>query len=128
LNDFMQIVLAVSPLLAVLAIVWVQSLRKLNCPDCGTRLPLISDPRTKTSHQWRYGGMVCKQCGCETDIRGMKLQPGEVSASDKAALPKICLALALAVAIAIPLTISLFSTNRSVPNPALVAQPLPNQK
>ena len=46
------------------------------CPDCKNPLPRIQSPFTKTRRQWIKGGYLCPNCGCETDIRGVKVSEG----------------------------------------------------
>ena len=50
--------------------------RRKTCPDCHKPLSLIQSPLTKTMRQWFEGGYVCQNCGCESDIAGMKVQAG----------------------------------------------------
>jgi hypothetical protein len=47
--------------------------RQQHCPDCGTPLPRVQSPFTKTRRQWLQGGYLCPNCGCETDLAGQKV-------------------------------------------------------
>ena len=52
-----------------------RDLRK-NCPDCPTcdqPLSILQSPLTKTKRQWREGGYVCKNCGCQVDLAGKEV-------------------------------------------------------
>lgn len=42
------------------------------CPDCAEPLAAVQLPWTKTGRQWLEGGVVCRHCGCETDIADRK--------------------------------------------------------
>jgi len=50
--------------------------RKRNCPDCGHRLPAYQPPWSRTTRQLVEGGYLCPNCGCETDLRGNKVEGG----------------------------------------------------
>jgi hypothetical protein len=47
------------------------SMRGVNCPRCGTRLPVIRRPATKEQMMW--GGWTCPQCGCKVDKYGREI-------------------------------------------------------
>jgi len=49
-------------------------LPRRTCPDCGTRLPKVLNPFTKTRRQWIHGGWVCHKCGCEVNTQGRKCE------------------------------------------------------
>ena len=48
--------------------------RNIQCPDCGTALPKFMSPLRKTGRMWWKGGFLCSQCGCQTDVRGNKVE------------------------------------------------------
>lgn len=47
-----------------------------SCPVCEKPLPRLQSPFAKTKRQWLEGGYRCQQCGCETDLAGMKAVAG----------------------------------------------------
>jgi hypothetical protein len=48
-------------------------LRGVNCPRCGTRLPMIRKPAS--SQQMLWGGWTCPHCGCKVDKYGREIAP-----------------------------------------------------
>ncbi len=56
----------------VLFFAWLVAfgMRKRCCPDCGEGLSPLQSPFTKTRRQWLEGGLLCGNCGCETDTAG----------------------------------------------------------
>jgi hypothetical protein len=69
-------------------------LRRRACPDCGGLLWGFQSPLTKTRRQWVEGGCVCGQCGCETDLAGVRV-PGDRPV--KSAVPGLLLVAAALV-------------------------------
>lgn len=49
--------------------------RRVNCPQCGARLPVLQSPWTKSRRQWMEGGYRCQRCGCETNLAGEPVSP-----------------------------------------------------
>lgn len=60
------------PFVIVFLILFLSSRR--NCPACGTPLPMLVSPWTKTKRQWLEGGWVCPACGIDVDWRGRKVE------------------------------------------------------
>jgi len=69
-------VIALAPFFVFAVVLLVFGMRRVNCPDCGTRLPNFQSPFTKTRRQWLEGGFLCLNCGCETDLSGRKVGDG----------------------------------------------------
>ena len=46
-------------------------LARMNCPECGDRLPAVRWPTSM--RQARWGGYTCKHCACEIDKWGRKI-------------------------------------------------------
>lgn len=69
----LNVVLAVSPLLAVLLLTLWRAAHLPACPDCGDRLPAFCSPFRKRRRMWLAGGYHCARCGCETDAAGTKV-------------------------------------------------------
>jgi hypothetical protein len=61
------------PFLVFAAFLFYHLIRKVDCPDCGARLPTVMSPFSKTRRMWWEGGYLCSQCGCETDLAGRKV-------------------------------------------------------
>jgi hypothetical protein len=47
------------------------SFRGINCPRCGTHLPMIRKPAT--TEQMLWGGWTCPNCGCKVDKYGREI-------------------------------------------------------
>ena len=51
--------------------------RQRPCPECGAPLSGFQSPLTKTRRQWVAGGYLCRRCGCESDLAGVRVVPGQ---------------------------------------------------
>ena len=65
--------IALAPFAIFVGMLLMIGLRRVNCPDCGARMPVLQSPFTKTRRQWLEGGYLCRRCGCETDLTGRKV-------------------------------------------------------
>jgi hypothetical protein len=50
---------------------WGINVQPVNCPDCGSPMPQVRQP--KSLRQTLWGGGTCTRCGCEMDKWGRKL-------------------------------------------------------
>ena len=69
----LEILIMLSPLLAVMAFTALFAMRRPGCPDCGVRLPVLVSPFGRTRKMWLHGGCHCPHCGCETDAAGRRM-------------------------------------------------------
>jgi hypothetical protein len=70
------LVIALTPFAVFFFVLLFFGMRRVNCPDCGARLPCLQSPFTKTRRQWLEGGYLCGRFGCETDLAGHKIENG----------------------------------------------------
>ena len=63
-----QTALIVFVVVAVIFIWAVIKLRKVRCPVCGTKPPLLRIPKNRYQALW--GGWTCSKCGAELDRNG----------------------------------------------------------
>ena len=68
--------IALAPFAIFCGMLLMIGLRRVNCPDCGARMPAFQSPFTKTRRQWLEGGYLCRRCGCETDLAGHRVANG----------------------------------------------------
>jgi hypothetical protein len=47
------------------------------CPDCGLQMPKFRTPHSLRQALW--GGWTCRDCGCEMDKWGQKIESREIS-------------------------------------------------
>jgi hypothetical protein len=69
----MEPYLILLPFFVVFTVVFFGGARRVSCPDCGSRLPMLIAPWKKTHRMWMAGGYLCPQCGCETNMAGVKV-------------------------------------------------------
>jgi hypothetical protein len=50
---------------------WGLNLKRVNCPRCGTVMPLVRKPTSVEQATW--GGWTCPSCGCEMDKYGKEI-------------------------------------------------------
>jgi hypothetical protein len=112
--------LVLLPFTAV-ALIFVFSVRRVDCPDCGERLPRWLNPFAKTRRMWRMGGYLCGACGCETDLAGRKITD-QTPTAPLPVLPWAVLGLAVTIAAGLTARVML---HRPVVQPLPVALPVP---
>jgi len=66
--------IALAPFTLFFGMLFMIGLRRVNCPNCGARMPALQSPFTKNRRQWLEGGYLCRRCGCETDLAGRKIE------------------------------------------------------
>jgi len=105
--------------------------RPRDCPECGERLSIWSNPFRRSRRMWWEGGFRCPNCDCETDLQGRKIAAG--TPPRPGAVRNRILMLAFSVASTIAFIILSFALTRPViapppapfvPAPAFVA-PVP---
>jgi hypothetical protein len=80
-------------------VVYSVLMSRKECPSCGAKLELYQSPFKRTKRQWIEGGLVCRNCGCELDWRGRKIETGRPIRM--AILKLILVALLVEIAIAV---------------------------
>src|SRR4051794_10459285 len=73
MDPYLWPLLAFVPFFALL--IW-HGLRVRSCPECGGPLYGLQSPLTKTHRQWVEGGYLCRRCGGETDLAGVRVPAG----------------------------------------------------
>jgi hypothetical protein len=52
---------------------WGINLGPVNCPACGSPMPSVRQPKSRSQTLW--GGWTCAKCGCEIDKWGRLIAP-----------------------------------------------------
>ena len=103
----------------VLAFILYQAFRRVDCPECGDRLPVFYSPFRKTRRVWRAGGYLCARCGCETNMAGQKV----TADTPPAPFPSLqCASLVVALLVGIGLAVGVMVVAPSTAVPPVAAR------